>query len=84
MIRVKIAELKNRLSQHLRTVERGTEIEVTDRNRPIARIVPVREAPPVRLLPPKRPFSEVRNKRIPRARWARAAIELLMEDRRKR
>src|SRR5438094_205007 len=37
---VKIAELKNHLSEHLRAVEAGDEIIVTDRNRPIARIVP--------------------------------------------
>jgi len=41
MKRVKIAELKDQLSRHLREVERGGEIEVTDRDRPIARIVPV-------------------------------------------
>ena len=41
MKRVKIAELKDQLSCHLREVERGGEVEVTDRDRPIARIVPV-------------------------------------------
>src|SRR5689334_8589896 len=40
MKRVKIAELKDHLSSHLRAVERGATIEVTDRERPIARIVP--------------------------------------------
>ncbi len=40
---VKIAELKDRLSEHLRAVERGTvsEVIVTDRDRPVARIVPI-------------------------------------------
>jgi prevent-host-death family protein len=42
MKRVKIAELKSQLSKHLRAVELGAEIEVTDRERPIARIVPAR------------------------------------------
>src|SRR5438876_12166544 len=41
MKRVKIAELKDHLSAHLRSVERGGELEVTDRERPIARIVPI-------------------------------------------
>ena len=38
---VKIAELKDRLSEHLRAVEQGAEVVVADRNRPIARIVPI-------------------------------------------
>jgi len=85
MKRVKIAQLKDQLSKHLRAVERGAEIEVTDRERPIARIVPVpREAPEVRLLPAKRPFSEVRRKRCRPAGWPVSAVDLLLEDRRRR
>jgi len=85
MKRVKIAELKDQLSAHLRAVERGAEIEVTDRNRPIARIVPVRGAlASLRIAPPKRPFSEVRRKRYPPTRWPVNLVELLIEDRRKR
>ncbi|MBI4260112.1 MAG: type II toxin-antitoxin system prevent-host-death family antitoxin, partial [Actinobacteria bacterium] len=48
MKRVKIAELKDQLSKHLRAVERGAHVEVTDRDRPIARIVPVEEQARVR------------------------------------
>ena len=44
MKRVGVAELKDQLSKHLRAVEAGAEVEVTDRDRPIARIVPVRPA----------------------------------------
>ena len=85
MKRVKIAALKNQLSKHLRAVERGAEIEVTDRDRPIARIVPVREpSPRIRIFPAKRPFSDVRDQRLRPARWAKAAMELLLEERRKR
>jgi len=39
---VKIAELKARLSAHLRFVRQGEEVLVCDRNEPVARIVPVR------------------------------------------
>ena len=39
-----MAKLKDQLSTHLRAVEAGDEVEVTDRGRPIARIVPVRPA----------------------------------------
>ncbi len=85
MKRVKIAALKDHLSAHLRAVERGAEIVVTDRDRPIARIVPAHDPlPSVRIIPPKRPFSGVRGERVRRAKWADLALELLMEDRRRR
>ena len=85
MKRVKIAELKDQLSKHLRAVERGAEIEITDRNRPIARLVAVPQpAPEVRILPARRPFAPVRDKRCRPARWPVSAVDLLLEDRRKR
>jgi prevent-host-death family protein len=40
---VNIAELKNRLSIYLNKVRAGEEILVRDRDRPIAKIVPLRE-----------------------------------------
>jgi prevent-host-death family protein len=85
MKQVKIADLKNQLSQHLRAVERGAEIEVTDRNRPIVRLVPARAAESqIRIIPAKRPFAEVRNKRYPKARWGGGSLKLLLEERGKR
>lgn len=39
-----IAELKNRLSVYLNEVKAGEEILVRDRNRPVARIVPLTHA----------------------------------------
>ncbi len=85
MKRVKIAELKDQLSRHLREVERGAEVEVTDRERPIARIVPVgRTGPPLVVLPPKRPFSSLRRKRYPPARWDVSSTDLLLEERQRR
>jgi prevent-host-death family protein len=44
MKRAGIAELKNRLSYYLRCVRRGETVLVCDRDRPIARIEPVRDA----------------------------------------
>ncbi len=38
---VNIAELKNRLSVYLNDVKAGEEILVRDRNKPVARIVPL-------------------------------------------
>ena len=44
MATVGIAELKARLSQHLERVKAGEEVVITERDRPIARIVPLRPA----------------------------------------
>lgn len=44
MKEVRIAELKAKLSEHLRAVRRGHTITVFDRDQPIARIVPYRRA----------------------------------------
>jgi prevent-host-death family protein len=41
MIVSNISRLKAHLSDNLRLVQAGETVEVTDRNRPIARIVPV-------------------------------------------
>ncbi len=61
MKRVRIAELKDTLSAHLRAVEAGAEVEVTDRGRPIARIVPVTERR-IALRPPGRSFVSLRER----------------------
>ncbi len=82
MKRVKIAELKDQLSRHLREVEHGGEIEVTDRDRPIARIVPVGEnGEPITARPPLRPFSSLRATRYHPAGWRLSSTELLREER---
>ncbi len=85
MKRVKIADLKNQLSRHLRAVEQGAEIEVTDRHRPIVRLVPARPAEShIHIVPARRPFAEVRNRRYPRVRWGANSLQLLLEERGKR
>ena len=83
MKRVKIAEFKSQLSRHLRAVERGAEIEITDRDRPIARLIPVSK-PPSRLQPAELPVSALLRKRFRPARWKTSSLELLLEDRRRR
>lgn len=85
MRRVRIAELKDRLSEHLRAVEKGAEVVVTDRDRPIARIVPLAHAGKrARILPPSRPFSSVRSRRHTPTRWSISSTELLREERKER
>ena len=82
MKRVKIADLKDQLSRHLRAVEQGAEIEVTDRRRPIVRLVPIRAAEArIRIIPARRPFSELRNRRFPKPRGRADSLRLLREER---
>jgi prevent-host-death family protein len=84
MKRVKIAELKDRLSEHLRAVEQGAEVVVTDRNRPIARIAPVSTSAGLELIPPAAPFETVRKRKWPVARWQLESAQLLDAERAER
>lgn len=80
---VKIAELKDKLSEHLRAVEAGEEVIVTDRNRPIARIIPVQPAAPALAIEePTVAFRTLRAKKWPPARWRLRGAELLDAERR--
>ena len=79
---VKIAELKDKLSEHLRIVEAGEEVIVTDRNRPIARIVPMQtNGPSLVIDEPSTSFEAVRARKWPAARWRLTANELLNAER---
>jgi prevent-host-death family protein len=78
---VKIAELKDSLSEHLRAVERGAEVVVTDRNRPIARIVPLGDGEDgLSIEEPSVPFKTVRSRRFrPSKRPPRSSALLAIE-----
>ncbi len=84
-----IAELKAHLSEYLRAVRRGEEVTVFDRETPIARIVRV-GAPSgaLRIRPARSGAPPIGKTRLaaPLARDFRGidAVELLLEDRRKR
>jgi prevent-host-death family protein len=78
---VKIADLKDRLSEHLRAVEQGAEVVVTDRNRPIARIVPVSPAVGIELMPPAVQFKTIREHKWRAAHWKLRSAELLAAER---
>ena len=84
MRQVGVADLKNNLSRHLRAVEAGEVLEVTDHERPIARLVPIESKTRLLLRPPLRPFSEIRDKVYTRTNPSIDYVELLLEDRRKR
>ncbi len=84
MKRVGVAELKNNLSRHLRDVEAGQEIEVTDHDRPIARLVPVAKRSRLMVRPPLRPFSEVSRLRFEPLDLPIASTDVLREERDRR
>ena len=84
MKQVGVADLKNNLSRHLRMVEGGEVIEVTDHDRPIARLIPIEVKTRLVLRPASRAFSEVRNKVYKPANLPISSLDLLLEDRRKR
>jgi prevent-host-death family protein len=62
MIRVRIADLKAHLSEHLRKVRAGRTLTVLDRDTPVARIVPYA---PQALLEVRRASVEPRRLRVP-------------------
>jgi prevent-host-death family protein len=85
MKRIKIAELKAQLSRVLRAVERGAEYEVTDRDRPIARVVPADgDAPRVEIRPAKRRIDRAAERRERLVRLPFDPVDVLLEDRRRR
>jgi prevent-host-death family protein len=82
MKHVRIAELKDHLSQHLRAVEAGDEVIVTDRQRPIARIVPVtRPTATISIVQPRRDFLSVRDRDRPSVELGTPSTSLLLEER---
>ena len=85
MRRIGVAELKNNLSRELRAVEAGEEVEVMDRTRPIARIVPIADPAlrgrGIRIRPARRPFAEIRDRRYEPLPGNSDSLALLMEER---
>ena len=78
---VRIAELKARLSEHLRTVRNGGTLTVRDRDTPIARIVPY-AAQSLEIRKAKR---RLRDLKLPPKPLKRTdSVALIVEDRRRR
>lgn len=78
---VGIAELKARLSEHLRSVRNGGTLTVLDRDTPIARIVPY-AAQPLEIRKAKRRLRDL--KLPPRPAKRTDSVALIVEDRRRR
>ena len=84
MKRIGVAGLKDNLSKYLRAAEGGDEIEVTDRDRPIVRIVPVHTTAGATVRPARKPFSSIRSRTYPPAGWATDSTRLLLDERQER
>ena len=81
MSNVRIADLKARLSEHLRSVRNGDTVTVFDRETPVARIVPF-VAPSLEIRKAKRRLRDLKLPSKPSKRTDSAAV--LAEDRRRR
>jgi prevent-host-death family protein len=78
---VRIADLKARLSEHLRAVRKGRTLTVFDRDTPVARIVPYVAEP----LEIRRATRRVRDLALPVAPAVTTdSLAVLIEDRRRR
>jgi len=81
MRRVGVAELKNGLSRHLRAVEGGEILEITDHDRPVARLVPIEHKTRLALRPPTRDPDQLLRKVMPPSSAKVDYVEMLLEDR---
>jgi antitoxin (DNA-binding transcriptional repressor) of toxin-antitoxin stability system len=81
MADVRIADLKARLSEHLRSVRNGATLIVLDRDTPVARIVPF-AAQPLEIRKAKRRLRDLKLPPKPSKRTDSVAV--LVEDRRRR
>jgi prevent-host-death family protein len=78
---VRIADLKARLSEHLRSVRNGGTVTVLDRDTPVARIVPI-AAPSLEVRTARRRLRDLTLPPKPAKRTD--SVALLIEDRRRR
>ena len=82
MAKVGVADLKAKLSEHLRSVKRGEEVTVYDRNEPIARIVPFTTRGALVVREPAREYKSFRDIKLPPAvKLDVDPVELLLQDR---
>jgi prevent-host-death family protein len=81
MSEVRIADLKARLSEHLRSVRNGSSLTVLDRDTPVARIVPY-ASPPLEIRKATRRLRDL--KLPPRPSKRIDSVTVLLEDRRRR
>ena len=82
MKKVRIAELKSRLSEYIRAVRNGETISVLDRDTPVAQIVPVRERVALRIRKPAPGTPPPNRVRLPKPlKLDIDIVQLLLEER---
>lgn len=79
---VSVATLKQNLSRYLHMVADGQEVLVTSHQRPVARVIP--EVRGLVIRPPLSPLSTLRSVGGVAPASASVALDLLLEDRRRR
>lgn len=81
MTSVRIAELKARLSEHLRSVRKGRTLTVLDRDTPVARLVPYAVDP----IEVRRATRRPRDLKLPPCPASPTdSLAVLLDDRRRR
>lgn len=81
MSKVRIADLKARLSEHLRSVRNGRTLTVLDRDTPVARIIPYGTQP----LEIRKATRRLRDLKLPPRPSKRTdSLAVLLDDRRRR
>jgi len=82
MRRIRIAQLKARLSEYLRAVRRGETIAVLDRETPVAQIIPFREQATLRIRKPQSGAPAPNRVTVPKsAKLEVDVVDLLLEER---
>jgi prevent-host-death family protein len=82
MSKIGIADLKAKLSEHLRAVKRGEEVTVYDRNEPVARIVPFSPRGALIVREPARSYRTFRDIKLPApVKLDIDPVEILLQDR---
>lgn len=82
---IRIADLKSRLSEHLRAVRSGRSLTILDRDTPIARIVPWKRDDPLQLRKPRPGAPKPSQVPLPPPLRSRVdVVDLLLEERQDR
>ena len=78
----KVSELKAKLSEYLRSVKKGNEVTVYDRNEPIARLVPFMATGPLVVRESVHNYATLRDIKLPHpVKLEVDAVDVLLEDR---
>jgi len=88
MLAIKIGEVRNKLSYYLRKVRLGQEVVISDRQTPVARLVPYRRQKeaqePLRLIPPRKNPKSLAKLSFPALDQKTDSLKILLEDRSQR